>query len=404
MMVLVLNAGSSSQKSCLYRLGELLPDTPTEPLTQPLWSAHLDWTVADDRGLLTVTSNDIQQELPITQRNEALEVLLKTLIEGETRVIDSFEQIDLVGHRVVHGGAKYSEATVITAEVKDAIADLIPLAPNHNPTHLEGIEAIEALLPNVSQVAVFDTAFHTTIPEPAKVYPLPYEWYEQGIQRYGFHGISHQYCAHRAAQILHQPLESLKIITCHLGNGCSLAAIQDGICVDTTMGFSPLEGLMMGTRCGSIDPQILLYLMQEYGLNVEAINRLLNQESGLLGVSGVSGDMREINQAIAAGNQRASLALEVYIHRLKSSIGAMVASLNGLDVLVFTGGVGENAAIVREKTCEGLSYLGLQLDLVKNQHHPVDCNVATDNSSREILVIHTQEDWAIAIAAASTVA
>jgi acetate kinase len=399
MIVLVLNAGSSSQKSCLYRLGELLPDTPTEPL----WSADIDWTVADDRGLLTVKSNDIQQELAITQRDTALEVLLKTLIEGETRVLDSFEEIDLVGHRVVHGGAKYSQATVITAEVKKAIADLIPLAPNHNPAHLAGIETIEALLPSVPQVAVFDTAFHTTIPESAKVYPLPYEWYEQGIQRHGFHGISHQYCAHRAAQILHQPLESLKIVTCHLGNGCSLAAIKDGICIDTTMGFSPLEGLMMGTRCGSIDPQIPLYLIQEYGLDVEAVNRLLNQESGLKGISGISGDMREINQAIAAGNQRASLALDIYLHRLKSSIGAMVASLNGLDVLVFTGGVGENNAIIREQTCEALTYLGLQLDLAKN-HHPVDQNIATDNSLSAILVIHTQEDWAIALAAASTVA
>jgi acetate kinase len=403
MMVLVLNAGSSSQKSCLYSLGELLPDTPTEPLTEPLWSAHLDWTVADDHGVLTVKSNDIKQELFITQRDTALEVLLKTLIEGETRVINSFEEIDLVGHRVVHGGAKYSQATVITAEVKNAIADLIPLAPNHNPAHLQGIETIAALLPNVPQVAVFDTAFHTTIPEPAKVYPLPYQWYEQGIQRYGFHGISHQYCANRTAQILHQPFESLKIVTCHLGNGCSLAAIKDGICVDTTMGFSPLEGLMMGTRCGSIDPQILLYLIQEYGLSLEAVNHLVNQESGLKGVSGVSGDMREINQAIAAGNQRASLALEIYIHRLKSSIGAMVASLDGLDVLVFTGGVGENNASVREKTCEGLTYLGLQLDSAKNHHYPVARDIATDNSPRAILVIHTQEDWAIALAAASFV-
>jgi acetate kinase len=400
MMVLVLNAGSSSQKSCLYSLGNLLPDTPTEPL----WEAHLDWTVAQDHGLLTVKSNDIKQEFPITQRDTALEVLLKTLIEGETKVLDSFAKIDLVGHRVVHGGEKYSQATVITAEVKKAIADLIPLAPSHNPAHLAGIETIEALLPNVPQVAVFDTAFHTTIPKPAKVYPLPYEWYEQGIQRYGFHGISHQYCANRAAQILDKPLKSLKIVTCHLGNGCSLAAIKDGICIDTTMGFSPLEGLMMGTRCGSIDPQIPLYLMQEYGLDVESVNHLLNQESGLRGVSGISGDMREINRAIAAGNQRASLALEIYIHRLRSSIGTMVASLNGLDVLVFTGGVGENAAIVREKTCEGLTYLGLQLDLAKNHHHPVDQNIATDNSLRAILVIHTQEDWAIALAAASTVA
>jgi acetate kinase len=354
--------------------------------------------------MLTVKSHGHEQKIEMTATENGLEVLLETLIQGESKVLNSLEDIDLVGHRVVHGGAKYSQATVITAEVKKAIADLIPLAPNHNPAHLAGIETIEALLPNVPQVAVFDTAFHTTIPEPAKVYPLPYEWYERGIQRYGFHGISHQYCAKRAAQILHKPLESLKLITCHLGNGCSLAAIKDGVCVDTTMGFSPLEGLMMGTRCGSIDPQIPLYLIQEYGLDVEAVNHLLNQESGLKGVSGISGDMREINQAIAAGNQRAALALNIYLHRLKSSIGAMVASLNGLDVLVFTGGVGENAAIVREKTCEGLTYLGLQLDLARNHHHPVDQNIARDNSPKAILVIHTQEDWAIALATASTVA
>jgi acetate kinase len=400
MMVLVLNAGSSSQKSCLYSLGDFLPDTPTEPL----WEAHLDWTVAQETGILTVKSHGHEQKIEVTATETGLEVLLETLIQGETRVLNSLEDIDLVGHRVVHGGAKYSQATVITTEVKKAIADLIPLAPNHNPAHLAGIETIETLLPNVPQVAVFDTAFHTTIPESAKVYPLPYEWYEQGIQRHGFHGISHQYCANHAAQILHKPLESLKIVTCHLGNGCSLAAIKNGICVDTTMGFSPLEGLMMGTRCGSIDPQIPLYLIQEYGLDVEAVNRLLNQESGLKGVSGISGDMREINQAIAAGNQRATLALEIYIHRLKSSIGAMVAILNGLDVLVFTGGVGENSSLVREKTCEGLTYLGLELDLAKNHHHPVDQNIAPDNSPRAVLVIHTQEDWAIALAAASTVA
>ena len=245
-------------------------------------------------------------------------------------------------------------------------------------------------------MAVFDTAFHTTIPELAKVYPLPYEYYQQGIQRYGFHGISHQYCANRTAQILQQPLESLKIVTCHLGNGCSLAAIKDGICVDTTMGFSPLEGLMMGTRCGSVDPQIPLYLMQEYDLDVEEINHVLNQESGLKGVSGISADLRNILAAITEGNKQAQLAVEIYIHRLKNFIGAMVASLNGIDVLVFTAGVGENSSIVREKTCQGLSYLGLQLDLNKNNASPVNENIATENSSIKVLVIHTQEDWEIA--------
>ena len=399
MRVLVLNAGSSSQKSCLYSLGKSIPDTPSEPL----WSAHLDWTVAQTGGLLTVKSNGIKQKIAVTEKNTALKTLLDTLIQGETQVLTNLQDIDVVGHRVVHGGAKYSQATVIDLEVKKAIADLIPLAPNHNPAHLAGIEAIEEILPEIPQVAVFDTAFHSTIPELAKVYPLPYEYYQKGIQRYGFHGISHQYCAKRTAQILQQPLDSLKIVSCHLGNGASLAAIKDGICLNTTMGFSPLEGLMMGTRCGSIDPQIPLYLMQEYGFNVEDVNRLLNQESGLKGVSGISADLRAIVAAIADGNTQAQLAFDIYIHRLKSEIGAMVASLNGLDVLVFTAGVGENSGIVREKTCAGLTYLGLQLDSAQNNANPVDENIATDTSSVPVLVIHTQEDWAIALTARSLV-
>ncbi|MCC0177768.1 acetate kinase [Waterburya agarophytonicola K14] len=392
MFVLVLNAGSSSQKSCLYSLEESIPDTPPKPL----WEAHLDWTVAQSGGVLTVKSNDIRQRIEVEKKESALQILLDTLTTGKTKVLESFNDINAVGHRVVHGGAKYSQATVIDDEVKKAIASLIPLAPSHNPANLEGIETIEKLLPEVPQVAVFDTAFHTTIPQAAKVYPLPYEYYQKGIQRYGFHGISHQYCSQRTAQILQQPLESLKIVTCHLGNGCSLAAIDKGICIDTTMGFSPLEGLMMGTRCGSIDPQIPIYLMQKYGLNVENVNHLLNQESGLLGVSGVSGDMRAICKAMSDNNEQAQLAFNIYLYRLKKAIGAMVASLNGLDVLVFTAGVGENSAIVREKTCGGLSYLGLQLDLDKNNANPVDKNIAAEDSMVKILVIHTQEDWAIA--------
>ena len=361
-----------------------------------MWSAHLDWTVAQSGGMLTVKSNGIKQKIEVEKKDGALRVLLNTLIEGKTKVLDSLGEIDLVGHRVVHGRAKYSQATVITEGVKKAISDLIPLAPNHNPAHLEGINAIEEILPEVPQVAVFDTAFHTTLPEAAKVYPLPYEYYEKGIQRYGFHGISHEYCANRAAQILQKPLESLKIVTCHLGNGCSLAAIKDGICVDTTMGFSPLEGLMMGTRCGSIDPQIPIYLMQEYGLDAQEVSHILNKESGLKGVSGISGDMRAITKAIADNNKQAQLAFDVYIHRLRNAIGSMVASLNGLDVLVFTAGVGENSAIVREKTCGRLSYLGLQLDTNKNNANPIDKNIATADSVVQILVINTQEDWAIA--------
>ncbi|MGL6344843.1 MAG: acetate/propionate family kinase, partial [Waterburya sp.] len=302
MYILVLNAGSSSQKSCLYKLGTELPQQPPEPL----WSAHIDW-IASDFGSLTVKSNGVKQQIEIANRNQAFEIMFNTLVQGSTKVLDNLEQIEVVGHRVVHGGAKYSQPTIITAEVKNAIADLIPLAPNHNPAHLEGINAIAQILPNITQIAVFDTAFHRQIPEPAKVYPLPYEWFERGIQRYGFHGISHQYCATKTAQILDKSLNSLKIITCHLGNGCSLAAIANGICIDTTMGFSPLEGLMMGTRCGSIDPQILLYLMREYSLNGDELNQLLNKESGLLGVSGISADMRAILAASAEGQERAQL-------------------------------------------------------------------------------------------------
>ena len=395
MIILVLNAGSSSQKSCLYRLGKSLPDEPPEPL----WEAHLDWTAAQEGGILTVKSNGIKQKIEIPEGDTALKLLLNTLIQGETKVLASLQDIDVVGHRVVHGGAKYSQGTLINHDVKKTIADLIPLAPNHNPAHLKGIKTIEEILPEVPQVAVFDTAFHTTIPLPAKVYPLPYEYFAQGIQRYGFHGISHQYCTNRTAQILQQPLESLKIVTCHLGNGCSLAAIKNGSCLDTTMGFSPLEGLMMGTRCGSIDPQIPLYLMEQYGLDADEISQILNKQSGLQGVSGISADLRAILAAIADGHTQAQLAFDIYIHRLTSSIGAMVASLNGLDVLVFTGGVGENGTIVRTKTCQGLTYLGLQLDLVKNDAHPVDENIATDDSL-PVLVIHTQEDWAIAKQAA----
>lgn len=391
MYILVLNAGSSSQKSCLYRLGTELPQQPPEPL----WSGHIDW-IASDFGSLMVKSNGVKQQIELANRNQALEIMLNTLVQGSTKVLESLEQIDLVGHRVVHGGAQYSQPTIITSEVKKAIADLIPLAPNHNPAHLEGINAIAKILPKVTQIAVFDTAFHSQIPEPAKVYPLPYEWFERGIQRYGFHGISHQYCATKTAQILDQSLDSLKIITCHLGNGCSLAAIANGICIDTTMGFSPLEGLMMGTRCGSIDPQILLYLMREYGLNGDELNQLLTKESGLLGVSGISADMRAIVAASAEGQKRSQLAFDIYIHRLRSSIGAMIASLGGLDVLVFTAGVGENAAKVRAETCEQFAFLKLHLDIDKNNARPINEDIATEDSQVRVLVIHTEEDWAIA--------
>jgi acetate kinase len=262
MKILVLNAGSSSQKSCLYELSnQTLPKQPPKPL----WEATIDWTVASGLAQLKVKANGVTRKTQweSDERRTDMAKMLETLSNGAPRVLDNLSEIDLVGHRVVHGGTEYFQATSITPQVKEAIARLSVLAPVHNRVNLEGIEAIETILGDVPQVAVFDTAFHSQMPSKAAVYPIPYEWLEQGIRRYGFHGISHQYCAQRAAQLLGKPLESLKLITCHLGNGCSLAAIKNGISIDTTMGFTPLEGLMMGNRSGSIDPAILIHLMRE---------------------------------------------------------------------------------------------------------------------------------------------
>jgi acetate kinase len=395
MKILVLNAGSSSQKSCLYDLpGEILPTNPPEPI----WEAMIDWTVLAGKGILSVKANGIKQkiELANSDRKKGIAQMLDTLHTGETQVLDNLTEIDLVGHRVVHGGTNYSQATLITEEVKTVIRDLIPLAPAHNPAHLEGIETIEDLLKNTSQIAVFDTAFHRTIPPEAALYPIPYEWSKKGIRRYGFHGTSHKYCAQKAAKLLDKPLKSLQLITCHIGNGASLTAIKNGISIDTTMGFTPLEGLMMGERSGSIDPAILIYLMRENGFNADQLNHLLNKESGLKGVSEISADLRIILQAMKEGNEQAQLTFEMYIHRFRACLGQMIASLGGLEVLVFTAGVGENSAIVREKVCEGFAFLGLKLDLEKNALSPINQEISTSNSLIRVLVIHTEEDWAIA--------
>jgi len=395
MKILVLNAGSSSQKSCLYDItGDTLPDDPPEPI----WEAAIDWGVSDDFGEMKVEANGVKQEVKIESqaKSDAIAQMLKTLVEGETRVLENLSEIDGVGHRVVHGGTDYSAATRIDSEVKQTIKDLIPLAPAHNPAHLEGIEAIERVLGDIPQVAVFDTAFHSQMPPAAAVYPIPYEWFERGIRRYGFHGTSHKYCAEHAARLMGKPLESLRLITCHLGNGCSLVAVRDGISINTTMGFTPLEGLMMGSRSGSIDPAILIFLMREYGLTSDRLNQMLNKESGLKGITGASGDMRYIREEMAKGNERAKLAFEMFIYRLKSAIGAMLASLGGVDALVFTAGIGEHAAIVREATCAGFEFLGLQLDGQKNNATHGDGEISTPDSKVRVFVIHTEEDWAIA--------
>jgi acetate kinase len=394
MKILVLNAGSSSQKSCLYQLGEELPDCPPKPL----WEAKIDWTgksgVADLK-VETSQGTSLEEQMSLDERPKAIAYILNTLWRGSTQVIGQLNEIDIVGHRVVHGGQEYTKATVVTPDVKAAIKQLVALAPEHNPANLEGIEAIEQILAQVPQVVVFDTAFHSQLPLSAAIYPGPYEWFENGIRRYGFHGISHQYVASRASQLLGKDLASLRLITCHLGNGCSLAAVHKGICVDTTMGYTPLDGLMMGTRSGSVDPGILIQLMRQ-GNDAETLNNILNKQSGLKGLSGVSGDMRQIQALIEQGQERAKLAFNVYIHRLRSHIGCMLASLGGLDALVFTGGVGENSALVRAAAVEAFEFLGLKLDKQKNNASPVDEDIAAVDSAIRVLVVHTEEDWAIA--------
>lgn len=396
MRILVLNAGSSSQKSCLYDLPE---DAFPVSAPTPLWEAKIDWTHQQDVAELEVKTKlgaTLKEDIPNQTRSQVIAHMLETLWSGDTRVIEAASEIDIVGHRVVHGGADYRDSVLITPEVKATIERLSVFAPSHNPVNLEGINAIEQALGDVPQVAVFDTAFHSNLPLDATVYPIPYEWFEKGVRRYGFHGISHQYCLQRSAQVLNRDPNDLKLITCHIGNGCSLAAIQNGHSIDTTMGFTPLEGLMMGSRSGSIDPSILIHLMRQEGFTANQLDQMLNKASGLKGVSEVSADMRRIRAAIAEGSDRAKLALDIYVHRLRSGIGAMLASLQGTDAIVFTAGIGENDAKLRAATCEAFEFLGWKLDAEKNQAHPVDQDVALPESTVRILVIQTQEDWAIA--------
>lgn len=396
MKILVLNAGSSSQKSCLYELDDTLPESPPAPI----WEAKVDWTKHPGMAELEVKTHSsrgtvLEEELQTSSRPDVVAHMLETLTSGQTQVIENLAEIDIVGHRVVHGGQDYQMPVLVTPEVKETIKQLFALAPAHNPANLEGIELLEELLPKVPQVAVFDTAFHSKMPLEAYAYPLPYELLEQGIRRYGFHGINHQYCAHQAAQLLGKELTNLRLITCHLGNGCSLAAIRDGHSVDTTMGFTPIEGLMMGTRSGSIDPGILIHLLRQ-GYEAEKLDEMLNRASGLKGISGVSSDLRAVMTAIEQENSRSKLAFDMYVHSLRRNMGAMLASLGGLDAVVFTGGVGENSAAVRAGACEAFEFLGLKLDLDKNAQSPKDADIATADSTVRVLIIQAQEDWAIA--------
>jgi len=395
MKILVLNSGSSSQKSCVYEIGDAMPDSPPAPL----WEGKVEW--AGEQAKLHVrdaAGHEQTEEVKGADRAAATRRLLEALTSSSAGILEDKSEIAAVGHRIVNGGATYAAPVRIDAAVKSAIEKMAVFAPLHNRVELEGIRLIEEAFRDVPQVAVFDTGFHRGMPDEAAIYPGPYEWVERGIRRYGFHGINHQYCAERAAQLVGMKLRDLRLVSCHLGNGCSLAAIGDGRSVDTTMGFTPLEGLMMGTRSGSVDPGILTFLMREMRLSGEQLDDLLNKKSGLLGISGVSSDMRGIVSAMKQGNTRAKLAFDVFVHRLRGGIAAMAAALGGFEALVFTAGIGENSTEVRAAACAGLAFLGVHVDQTRNAGSHGDDEISTSESRVRVLVLRAQEDWAIATA------
>jgi acetate kinase len=376
MKIVLLNAGSTSLKCTV---AESTDGTI-------VGSAQADWTGTASHYSFSGTDGEKHSEnVSWKGHREAVPRMLKDLTSRHAGIA-------AVGHRVVHGGP-FTSSVRITPETRSQIAALVDLAPLHNPPSLETLAAAEAELPNVPHVAVFDTAFHATLPPEAWTYPVPLTWTRDwGIRRYGFHGLSHAYCSQRAAEMLKQPVEKLRLVICHLGGGCSAAAVRGGRCIDTTMGFTPLEGLMMATRSGSVDPSIVLCVLQHHGLTARQVEAALNHESGLLGVSGVSGDMRQVLDAGRAGNQQAELALAIYTHRVRQAIGALTVTLGGIDALVFTAGVGEHGAEIRKRTCEGLACLGLELDTEANAACRPDADVSRAGSRGRILVIGTRED------------
>ena len=384
MKILVCNAGSSSLKFSLFEAeGEQL-----------LAEGGIDWTTKPTRLVFHRTGHqEIREELKLEKHADAVARILDDLRAAPSAALHTLEDLRAVGHRVVHGGEHYTTGVRITPEVKRVIGDLAELAPLHNPASLDGITAVEQVLPNVPQVAAFDTAFHATLSESARTYPVPQQWTrEWGMRRYGFHGLSHSYCAGRAAEMIGR--RDLRLIIAHLGNGASVSAVCNGICVDTSMGFTPLEGLMMGTRSGTVDPGMIVHLLRHKGLSADELDHALNYESGLLGVSGVSSDLRQVLSELA-GNPNARLAVEVYVHRIRQTVGAMAATLGGVDALVFTAGVGEHASEIRKRVCEKLNYLGLELDRTANETCKSDIDVAMPASAARILVIATREDLTI---------
>jgi len=394
MRILVLNAGSSSLKCDLYgaqgqEIGE-----------DSIWQAEADWKELPGPASIRIRrTNDagIETEVQIESLEAITECLLGSMVSKGAPVLQSFRDIDIVGHRVVHGGERYRGPTPLTAEVRTGIRELAPFAPLHNPLALAVIEAADRILaPNTSQIAVFDTAFHATLPPQSYLYPGPVDWAQRGLRRYGFHGISHQYVCAKTAEVLKKDPGKLRIVTCHLGNGCSLCAIGGGISLETTMGFTPLEGLMMGSRSGTVDPGLVIYLMKQEGSSPESIDHLLNHDSGLKGLSGISSDLRQVQAAADAGNQQAEQALQVYSYRLAYFVSALIPALGGMDALAFAGGVGENSWQIRERVCRQLNFLPVVLNTGRNRQPRGDCVISSENSQISVLRVRTRENLQIA--------
>ena len=389
MNVLVINAGSSSLK---YQL--------LNPETEQVLAKGLCERIGID-GKFTYKADGKQDikaaDVAMPTHSEAIKAVLDALVDAENGVVGSMKEIDAVGHRVVHGGEKFAKSVLITDEVMAAIEECNPLAPLHNPANIIGIKACQDLMPGTPMVAVFDTAFHQTMPEVAYTYALPYEYYENDkVRRYGFHGTSHKYVSARAAAMLGKPIEELKLVSCHLGNGSSVTAVDCGKSVDTSMGFTPLAGLPMGTRCGDIDAGIMEYLMKKYDMNISEMLNVLNKKSGVQGISGVSSDFRDLESAKAEGNHRAELALDSFHYNVKKLIGSYAAVMGGVDAVIFTAGVGENGIGDRAEIVKGLEFMGIKLDAEKNKVRGQETVISTDDSAVKVLLIPTNEELMIA--------
>jgi len=385
MNILVLNSGSSSIKYQLFSTEK------NKALAEGIVAK-----IGEEGSYLEHMTNNkkIIKNMHVPDHGKALQIIINALTDKDLGVISDVSEINAVGHRVVHGGDKFFESTIITDEVIKKIEECIPLAPLHNPPNLQGIKETKKLLPGIPQVAVFDTAFHHSMPGKAYMYALPHEYCKKyKIRRYGFHGTSHKYVAIRAAEIVGKPIDELKIITCHLGNGASITAIDKGKSIDTSMGFTPLEGLIMGTRCGDLDPAIVFFLHRRAGLNIDEIDNLMNKKSGLLGISGIGNDVRTIISNAKSGNKRCQLALDMFAYRIKKYIGAYTAVLGSLDVLVFTAGIGEKSPEIRSMICNNMEMLGIELDEEKNRGAKgVESIISSEKSKVKVLVIPTDEE------------